>query len=175
TYQGLEASTLDDHEMAWAQDHLRILSGLYGLLRPMDAIAPYRLEMGSKFNPNEDANKGGTLYDYWGSDIAHALNRQAEKTDARGLVNCASQEYFSAVDLKTLTMPVITPVFKEMKDGKAKIISFFAKKARGAMARYMTQHNITNPDDLAGFSSGGYVFQPDQSNANTLTFLRVSA
>lgn len=168
TYQGLEASSLDDHEMAWAQDHLRILSGLYGVLRPLDAIEPYRLEMGSRLK----TPKGKSLYDYWGSDIANALNEQAEQSGARALVNCASQEYFGAVDLSALTMPVITPVFKEMKDGKAKIVSFFAKKARGSMARFMIQNTITNPEDLKGFNTGGYEFAPEQSDASTFTFIR---
>lgn len=168
TYQGLDAQSLDAHELAWAQDHLRILSGLYGVLRPMDAIEPYRLEMGSKLA----TKKGKSLYEYWGRDLAAALNQQAGEVGAEGLVNCASQEYFGAVDQAELTMPVITPIFKEIKDGNAKIVSFFAKKARGAMARFIIQENITKMDDLKSFSSGGYRFVAEQSDANNMMFMR---
>lgn len=168
TYQGLEAPTLDDDEMAWAQTHLRILSGLYGLLRPMDAIEPYRLEMGSRLK----TGKGSSLYEYWGSRLAEALNTQAEATSANAVVNCASQEYFGAVDRAALTVPVITPVFKEIKDGKARIVSFFAKKARGAMARHIVQHRLTSPADLQGFATGGYRYDADASDGNTMVFMR---
>ncbi|MCE2518077.1 MAG: peroxide stress protein YaaA [Alphaproteobacteria bacterium] len=168
TYQGLEASTLEPHDIAWAQDHLRILSGLYGVLRPMDAIEPYRLEMGSRLA----TARGKTLYDYWGADLAEALNRQAAATGATALVNCASQEYFGAVDREALALPVLTPVFKEMKNGTAKIISFHAKKARGAMARFMIQNTITDPAQLKEFSTGGYAYDPASSDDATLTFIR---
>ena len=168
TYQGLEASTLDDDEMAWAQNHLRILSGLYGVLRPLDAIEPYRLEMGSRLH----TDRGKSLYEYWASDIAEALNKQASATGATHVVNCASQEYFGAVDLEHLAVPVITPVFKERKDGKEKIVSFFAKKARGAMARFVVQNRITTIDDLRGFATGGYAFQADQSDDSQMIFSR---
>lgn len=168
TYQGLDAASLDPHEMAWAQDHLRILSGLYGVLRPLDAIEPYRLEMGSRLH-NE---KGKTLYAYWGSELADALNKQAATTGAAALVNCASQEYFGAVDKNTLKIPVISPVFKERKNGKEKIVSFFAKRARGAMARFAIQHRITTPSGLMDFKSGGYEFQPCQSDAQKMVFVR---
>ena len=168
TYQGLEAPTLDEDEMAWAQNHLRILSGLYGLLRPMDAIEPYRLEMGSRLK----TDRGGSLYDYWGTTLAEALNEQARSTHAPALVNCASQEYFGAVDRTALAIPVITPVFKEIKDGKARIVSFFAKKARGAMARHIIQNRLTDPADLQGFSAGGYRFTADASDSETMVFMR---
>ena len=168
TYRGLDAASLDPHEMAWAQDHLRILSGLYGLLRPLDAIEPYRLEMGSRLH-NE---KGKTLYAYWGSELADALNKQAATTGAAALVNCASQEYFGAVDKNTLKIPVISPVFKERKNGKEKIVSFFAKRARGAMARFAIQHRITTPSGLMEFKGGGYEFKPGQSDAQTMVFVR---
>ena len=168
TYQGLEATSLDPDEMAWAQNHLRILSGLYGILRPLDAIEPYRLEMGSRLKTSQ----GASLYDYWGQQISEALNAQAEATKSQILVNCASQEYFSAVDLSALTPQVITPVFMEYKSGKAKIVSFFAKKARGAMARYIIQNRLTQSDDLKAFDSGGYSYQPDQSDAQKWVFLR---
>jgi len=168
TYQGLEAATLDSDEMVWAQDHLRILSGLYGMLRPLDAIEPYRLEMGSRLK----TAKGASLYAYWGVKLSEALNAQTVKTDAQALVNCASQEYFGAVDLAHLTPQVITPVFMERKAGQAKIISFYAKKARGAMARYIVQNRLTDPEGLKDFDSGGYTYQPDQSDAKKWLFLR---
>lgn len=168
TYQGLEAGSLDPHEMAWAQNHLRILSGLYGVLRPLDEIEPYRLEMGSRLA----TPRGKTLYDYWGKEIAAALNEQASATKAKALVNCASQEYFNAVDLAVLEPKVITPVFKERKDGQEKIVSFFAKKARGAMARYIIQNQAKQPEDLVKFSTGGYVFQPEKSDESTFVFVR---
>ena len=168
TYQGLEASTLDGDEMAWAQNHLRILSGLYGVLRPMDAIEPYRLEMGSRLK----TEKGGSLYEYWGPRLAEALNAQADAVGSQALVNCASQEYFGAVDRAALAMPVITPVFKEIKDGRARIVSFFAKKARGAMARHIVQNRLTESADLQGFSAGGYRYAADQSDSETMVFTR---
>ena len=168
TYQGLEAASLDPDEMAWAQNHLRILSGLYGILRPLDAIEPYRLEMGSRLH----TEKGTTLYAYWGRKLADVLNKQAAATGAAALVNCASQEYFGAVDRGALAIPVISPVFKERKDGKEKIVSFFAKKARGAMARFVVQHRVTTPAGLVDFKGGGYEFQPGQSDAQTMVFVR---
>ena len=151
TYQGLEAASLDAEEMAWAQDHFRILSGLYGVLRPMDGMQPYRLEMGSRLKNA----RGKNLYEYWGSQIAEALNAQAEVTGSDILVNCASQEYFGAVDLEALKPNVITPVFMEMKNGTPKVVSFYAKRARGAMARYIIQHRLKDADALKDFDSGG--------------------
>jgi len=168
TYQGLEAQTLDEDEMAWAQNHLRILSGLYGVLRPMDAIEPYRLEMGSRLK----TEKGASLYEYWGGRLAAALNAQAEAVGSQALVNCASQEYFAAVDRNVLAIPVITPVFKEIKDGKSRIVSFFAKRARGAMARHIVQNRLTDPADLQGFSAGGYRYAAEVSDSETMVFER---
>ena len=168
TYQGLEAATLDADEMAWAQNHLRILSGLYGVLRPLDVIEPYRLEMGSRLK----TSKGNNLYAYWGAQIAASLNEQAAVTKSDHLINCASQEYFGAVDRGALDLGVITPVFKERKDGKSKIVSFFAKKARGAMGRYIIQNRLTKADDIKGFGAGGYEFAPDQSDAENWVFER---
>ena len=168
TYQGLEAPTLEEEEMAWAQNHLRILSGLYGVLRPMDAIEPYRLEMGSRLK----TDKGRSLYEYWGTRLADALNAQADATGSQLLVNCASQEYFGAVDRGALAIPVITPVFKEIKDGRARIVSFFAKKARGAMARHIVQNRLSDMADLQGFSAGGYRYAADASDGETFVFTR---
>jgi cytoplasmic iron level regulating protein YaaA (DUF328/UPF0246 family) len=168
TYQGLEAGSLDADEMAFAQDHLRILSGLYGVLRPLDAIQPYRLEMGSRLK----TARGASLYDYWGDRIAQALNAQAEALGTDTLVNCASQEYFGAVDLSALKLRVITPVFLEEKNGEAKIVSFYAKKARGAMARFIIQRRLTNPEGLRDFDTGGYAFRPGLSEGDRWIFLR---
>ncbi len=168
TYQGLEATSLDTDEMAWAQDHLRILSGLYGVLRPLDAIQPYRLEMGSKLK----TRRGKNLYEYWRDQLSKALNAQGAEVGSEALVNCASQEYFGAVDLKALNLKVITPVFMEDKAGTPKIVSFFAKKARGAMARYIIQHRLTDPTGLLDFDSGGYEYRPDLSEDDKPVFVR---
>jgi hypothetical protein len=168
TYQGLEAASLDAEEMAWAQDHFRILSGLYGVLRPLDAMQPYRLEMGSRLkNP-----RGKNLYEFWGSRISEALNAQAEAVGAEVLVNCASQEYFGAVDLKALKPRVITPVFMEDKGGAPKVVSFYAKRARGAMARFVIQNRLNDPESLKDFDSGGYKYQPEMSEQLKPVFLR---
>ncbi|WP_371225169.1 peroxide stress protein YaaA [Roseovarius sp. 2305UL8-3] len=168
TYQGLEASSLDGDEMAWAQDHLRILSGLYGVLRPLDAIQPYRLEMGSRLK----TPRGKSLYEYWGNQISEALNAQGQAVKTDILVNCASQEYFGAVAPDALDLRVITPVFMEMKAGTPKIVSFYAKKARGAMARYIIQHRLTDVEALKEFDTGGYRYQPNMSEGDRLVFLR---
>ncbi|HEV8034846.1 peroxide stress protein YaaA [Yoonia sp.] len=168
TYQGLEAKTLTEDDLAWAQDHLRILSGLYGLLRPLDAIQPYRLEMGSRLK----TRRGKSLYDYWGDTIAKALNAQAETLGTDTLVNCASQEYFGAADRAALKLRVITPVFMEVKDDKPRIVSFFAKRARGAMARFMVENRVTDADGIKDFTSGGYAYDPDLSEGNKWAFLR---
>ena len=170
TYAGLEARAMEADTLRWAQGHLRILSGLYGLLRPLDGIQPYRLEMGSRLeNP-----KGGDLYAYWGDKIARALNAQAEETKVTALINCASAEYFGAVAIKRLKLPVITPVFLEERGNEAKIVSFWAKKARGAMARYIAAHHLTDPADLRGFVTGGYAHRADLSEAGRMVFLRAA-
>ena len=168
TYAGLEAKTMDPDALRWAQSHLRILSGLYGLLRPLDLIQPYRLEMGSKLaNP-----KGADLYAFWGRKIATSLNDAAQAAGTDTLVNCASNEYFHAVDRKALKLRVITPTFLEVKGTEAKIVSFFAKKARGAMARFISENRLTDPADLAGFAIGGYTLDPDRSTPDQPVFLR---
>lgn len=168
TYQGLEAKTLSEDDMAWAQDHLRILSGLYGLLRPLDAIQPYRLEMGSRLK----TRRGKSLYDYWGDTIAKALNAQASAVETDTLINCASQEYFGAADRKALKLRVITPVFMEVKEGKPRIVSFFAKRARGAMTRFIVENRVTAPDGIKDFTSGGYAFDADLSEGDKWVFVR---
>jgi len=168
TYQGLEADSLEPDEMDWAQEHFRILSGLYGLLRPRDAIEPYRLEMGSRLK----TARGKTLYDYWGDRIAKALNAQADAIGTDTLINCASQEYFGAVDAEALNLRVITPVFMEEKAGTPKVVSFYAKKARGAMARFVIQHRLTDPEALKAFDAGGYRYNDEMSDGDSFVFLR---
>ena len=170
TYSGLEARTMGPDALRWAQGHLRILSGLYGLLRPLDGILPYRLEMGARLaNP-----KGRDLYQWWGGKPAKALKALAVEQGAKALVNCASVEYFGAVDQKLLGLPVITPVFLEEAAGEAKIVSFWAKKARGAMARFIADNHLTDPADLRGFSTGGYGYRADQSDDLRLVFSRAT-
>ena len=170
-YQGLDAETLTKEELDFAQQHLGILSGLYGLLKPLDLMQPYRLEMGSKLKtPN-----GKNLYDYWDKTISLTINKLSEDTNSKALVNCASQEYFQAIDLKALVPQIITPVFMEHRKGENKIISFFAKKARGLMARYIIKNKITKKDDLKNFNSDGYVFNKELSSDNKLMFIRKSS
>jgi uncharacterized protein len=168
TYAGLEARAMEPDTLRWAQGRLRILSGLYGLLRPLDGIQPYRLEMGARLANS----KGADLYAWWGTKPARALKALAAETGAKALVNCASAEYFGAVTTKALGLPVVTPVFLEEKDGESKIVSFWAKKARGAMARFIATHHLTDPADLQGFDLGGYVYRADLSDAARLVFLR---
>jgi uncharacterized protein len=169
TYTGLAAKSLDMDALDWARGHLRILSGLYGVLRPFDALQAYRLEMGSRLH----SPRGTSLYDFWGDRIGAALAADARAVGAKVVVNCASTEYFGAVDLGALGLPVVTPVFLDSTDDReAKIISFHAKKARGAMARFVLENRITDPAALHDFTTGGYVFQPDQSTAAKPVFLR---
>ncbi len=167
-YTGLQATTFDTNDFEFAQQHLRILSGLYGLLRPLDLIQPYRLEMGTKF-----ANvRGKNLYTFWGAIITDALNQQLQRLNSRVLVNLASNEYFSSVHPKQLTANIITPVFKDGKGGQYKIVSFYAKKARGLMAAYIIKNKITEVEAIKCFDSDGYCYNPGMSNANEWVFTR---
>ena len=168
TYAGLEARTLDLESMEYAQTHLRILSGLYGLLRPLDQIQPYRLEMGSKLR----TGKGNSLYEFWGDILSKELNDHASKINSQILVNCASNEYFKVIDKERLEPMIITPVFKDQKNGNYKIISFYAKKARGLMARYIIQNQIKKPEALKNFCSEGYVYDESLSSTSDLVFTR---
>lgn len=171
TYTGLDAASLDADALEWAQDRLRILSGLYGLLRPFDAMQPYRLEMGSRLKTEQ----GKSLYDYWGDRIAQALNTAAGEADAGVIVNCASQEYFGAVDQCALRPRVVTPQFLDSRDGaEPKVISFFAKKARGAMARFILENRLTDPVALRDFTTGGYAYDPTRSAPDRPVFTRTS-
>jgi cytoplasmic iron level regulating protein YaaA (DUF328/UPF0246 family) len=167
-YAGLKARELDRKALAWAQDHVRILSGLYGVLRPLDAIQPYRLEMGTHLK----TRRGASLYEFWGPRIAQALNEAAQGHKDKTLVNCASGEYFGAVDRKALKLPVVACRFLEEKDGEARVLSFFAKKARGLMARFAIDHRIDKAADLRAFDSAGYRFVPELSSEAELTFAR---
>ena len=171
TYTGLEATSLDADTLAYAQDHLRILSGLYGLLRPLDEIKPYRLEMGSRLK----TRKGPSLYAYWGPRLSQALNAQADAVKTDTLINCASVEYFSAVDEKALNLQIVTPQFYEEKPGGPKIVSFFAKKARGAMARFIQERRLTTPEQILDFDTGGYRYDRVLSTPGKPAFLRTEA
>mgnify|MGYP001812123375 FL=1 len=167
-YTGLEAETLSSAQLGFAQKHLCILSGLYGLLRPLDLMQPYRLEMGLKF-----ANRGGkNLYEFWGDSITTALNRQLKKSGSGVLVNLASNEYFRSVKGGALDAEIITPVFKDLKSGKYRVISFFAKKARGQMARFIIDRELNEPDGLKKFRLDGYRYNRSESSARELVFTR---
>ena len=167
-YQGMELSEWSAGDFATAQKQVRILSGLYGLLRPLDLMQPYRLEMGTKF-ANE---RGKNLYEFWGSKITELLNADQKKSGSDAIVNLASNEYFSSVKRKELKGELITPVFKDEKKGTYKIISFYAKKARGMMADYIVRNGITDPADLKGFKTAGYRFSKKESSDGSLVFLR---
>lgn len=171
TYTGLEANTLDADAMAFAQDRLRILSGLYGLLRPLDRIQPYRLEMGSRLK----TRRGTSLYDFWGDRIAKELTAQAGALGTDTLVNCASTEYFTAAQTKALKLTVITPQFLDEKNGQMKMISFFAKRARGAMARFIVERRLTDPAGIMDFDTGGYVYDASASTPEKPVFCRSEA
>jgi len=165
-YTGLDAYTIPVEKLDILQDRLRILSGLYGLLKPLDLIQPYRLEMGTKLPVGE----GNNLYDFWKDRITKALNKELKKNEL--LINLTSNEYFSAIDAKALKVPVITPDFKDYKNGQLKMISFFAKKARGMMVRYIIDTNATTIDDLKKFDYEGYQFDGNLSKGNNLVFTR---
>lgn len=167
-YTGLDAETMSADDLGYAQQHLRILSGLYGVLRPLDLMQAYRLEMGLKFS-----NRGGrNLYEFWGDDITGSLNKQLRTLKADVLVNLASNEYFKAVNGRALNAEVITPVFKDLRNGKYRVISFFAKKARGQMARYAIDKRLENVADLKKFRAGGYRFNKAESTAREWVFTR---
>ena len=170
-YTGLEAETMSADDLEFAQAHLRILSGLYGLLRPLDLMQPYRLEMGLKFSNQ----RGKNLYEFWGDRITDAINADLASAGTETLVNLASNEYFKAVKTKSLNADIITPQFKDLKNGQYKMISFFAKKARGVMARYIIDKQLTDPEQLKSFTGSGYYFSAEQSSGNNLVFLRDSA
>ncbi len=165
-YSGLDAYSLTEEKLVVLQNKLRILSGLYGLLKPLDLMQAYRLEMGT----NLPIGKNKNLYEFWKKTITKALNYELQKGEL--FINLASNEYFSAVDVKSLKVPVITPEFKDYKDGNLKMISFFAKKARGLMVRYIIDTNAETIDDLKGFNYEGYSFDANLSTTSKLVFTR---
>ena len=167
-YTGLNAETFTEDDFEFAQQHLRILSGLYGVLRPLDLIQPYRLEMGTKL-ANE---KGKNLYEFWDKKPTQALNKQLTSLDSSTVINLASNEYFNAVDKSVLKANIITPVFKDYKNGKYKIISFYAKKARGLMSAYIIKNKLQEPSQIKKFNVDGYYFEPQGSTKNEWLFLR---
>lgn len=170
-YTGLEAETFSDEDLAFAREHLRILSGLYGLLRPLDLIQPYRLEMGTRL----PTARGRTLYDFWGDCITRAVNEALSRQDKPALVNLASVEYFRAVNPKKIAARVVTPVFKDFKNGRFKVISFYAKKARGRMAGYVVRRRVEDVEDLKNFDADGYRFDASLSGADRWVFTRRGA
>ena len=170
-YGGLDAKTLTADDLAWAQDHLCILSGLYGVLRPLDYMQPYRLEMGTRL----ETAQGKNLYQYWGAQLAIYLNQRLQRDISPVVVNLASQEYFKAVDTKALKARVVECVFQEQRAGQYKIISFAAKRARGLMARYAATHRIVTPQGLKAFNLEGYAFDAEVSQPERLVFRRSQA
>ncbi len=168
-YIGLDAESLDQEALEWSQGTLRILSGFYGLLRPLDAMQPYRLEMGIKLK----TRRGSSLYEFWGDKISKQLNADLDKNDGdEVVVNLASNEYFKSVDKKALKAPIVSCDFKDIKDGKARTLGFFAKKARGLMARYIIDNRLTQVEDLKGFNSEGYTFDSALSAKDKWVFTR---
>ncbi|MFC5474327.1 peroxide stress protein YaaA [Paraherbaspirillum soli] len=167
-YEGLDAASLSSAQLTYAQTHVRILSGLYGVLRPLDRMQPYRLEMGTSLvNP-----RGKNLYAFWGDAVTLALKRQLQQQKSQTLVNLASEEYFKVVRPSVLDAAIVTPVFEDWKNGKYKIISFYAKRARGLMARYAAQHKIADPERLKNFDVDGYQYDAEASNAGRWMFRR---
>ena len=167
-YTGLDAANLSSDQLNYAQQHLRILSGLYGVLRPLDLMYPYRLEMGTKLsNP-----RGTNLYQFWDDRLTASLNEELGRDSSPVVINLASNEYFKAIKPKMLNAHLITPVFKDWKSGQYKIISFYAKKARGLMARYIIDHKIDEPEALKAFDYEGYRFAESMSEGNTWVFIR---
>ena len=168
TYVGLDAANLSEEDFTWAQERVRILSGLYGLLRPLDLIQAYRLEMGCRFKNS----RGNNLYDFWGESLTLGINKILKTHQTKVVIACASNEYFKAVKPKLLDGDLITPIFKEIKGGQAKTLGMFAKRARGALTRFMIENRIENPEGLKDFQTGGYQFRTDMSKGNNWVFTR---
>ncbi len=167
-YTGLNAESFSEKDFKFAQNHLRILSGLYGLLKPLDLIQPYRLEMGTRFANS----KGKNLYEFWDIQLTNALNKELSEEKEPILINLASNEYFKAIKMKNLQAEVITPVFKDWKNGQYKMISFYAKKARGLMAAHVIKKQLTEPEQIKTFNVDGYYFSEEQSKGSEWVFLR---
>ena len=170
-YEGMDAYHLDTDALAYLQAHLGILSGLYGLLRPYDLMQAYRLEMGKALkNP-----RGDNLYQFWGSKITQLINQRLQAAQADCLINLASQEYFKSVQSADIVQPIITPVFQDEKNGKYKIISFYAKRARGLMVKYAAENQISDADQLKQFDLEGYAYSESDSSSNTWVFKRAES
>ncbi|QBQ16076.1 peroxide stress protein YaaA [Acinetobacter haemolyticus] len=167
-YTGLDAYHLKDQDINFAQQHLRMLSGLYGLLRPLDLMMPYRLEMGTKLKNS----RGHNLYEFWGNIITDQINQDLAEIDAKVLVNLASDEYYKSVNEKKIKAEIVKPVFLDQKNGKYKVISFYAKKARGLMARYLIENKLNQVEQLKAFDSEGYYFDAESSSNKELVFKR---
>ncbi len=167
-YTGLNVEDWNNANFDFAQNHLRILSGLYGVLRPLDLISPYRLEMGTKL----ETEKGKNLYEFWGDTITKSIQKQLKAQDDNVLINLASNEYFKSIKTKQLKAEIITPVFKDFKNGEYKVLSFFAKKARGLMSRYIIQNEISDPENIKHFTEGGYYYNDKLSKGNQWAFTR---
>ena len=167
-YQGLDASSLSKSEIKYANKNLCILSGLYGLLKPLDLMYPYRLEMGTKMKNK----RGNNLYEFWGSKVTELVNDLAMDNRSKAIVNLASVEYFSVLKTDQINLPIINPVFKDYKNGQYKIVSFFAKKARGLMSRFIIQNKIKKSEDLMDFNLDGYRYSKKESKKNSPVFLR---
>jgi cytoplasmic iron level regulating protein YaaA (DUF328/UPF0246 family) len=167
-YKKLDAASLSLPDLRYAQDHLRILSGFYGLLRPLDLIQPYRLEMGTRL-----ANtRGKSLYDFWGNRLVDAINAEHAERPLAAVLNLASNEYFKAVPAKRLDPPLVTAVFQEIRDGQPKTIAFLAKKARGLMTRFVIRNRVDDPEGLKEFGEEGYGYRSDLSTGDRLVFTR---
>lgn len=167
-YTGLNVDEWEENTFAFAQEHMRILSGLYGVLRPLDQISPYRLEMGIKL----ENKKGKNLYEFWGDSITKSIQKQLNEQGDNVLINLASNEYFKSINPKKLQAEIITPVFKDFKNGDYKVISFFAKKARGLMSRYILENELANPEDIKHFDAEGYFYNDKLSKGNEWAFTR---
>jgi cytoplasmic iron level regulating protein YaaA (DUF328/UPF0246 family) len=169
-YRGLDVDTLDEDSLIFAQRHLRILSGLYGILRPLDLILPYRLEMATRIAND----RGATLYDFWGGELGKSLREDVLRAggDHRVIVDLSSQEYIRAVRREDLDLPVITPVFRDFRNGRWRSVAMYAKHQRGAMARFIVTRRITDPEELKGYTNDGYRYDPDGSTAEQWAFVR---
>ena len=166
-FKGLEASSMNEQELLIAQDSIRVLSGLYGLLKPLDGISPYRLEMGTKFNASDSSSN---LYEFWGEKLTDSLKGELKSNDV--VINLASKEYSRAIHFKKIKHTVISPLFKDYKNGKLKTIMMYAKKARGSMARYIVQNNLESLEDLKNYNVDNYVYDENLSNEQEWVFTR---
>ena len=167
-YRGLDAASLNKRDLKWSQRRLRILSGFYGMLRPLDLIQPYRLEMGTRISNT----RGKNLYEFWGARLTDALNAEHAERPVKAVLNLASNEYFKSVKKTDLTAPLVTALFKETREGQLRTISFSAKRARGLMARFIVKHRVDRPDGMKEFNDEGYSYRPDLSDDATMLFVR---